>query len=302
MSRRRWYMVQVSLRTAGCLAGLLALALLAGAFLVLFTDVGRHEHAENVRRRPDPLDVEDLRRLSPPEHTVALVPAQKAELEGIYADIVQAYSNRQVEVLREWRRKLPGMVESVRRDDLDGVELPFSLVLYNEVIPELGRKKDSRSILATYGSVGDFELSLGAMLAFSGIYGDVRLRRKEFGGRLDDLEALVVYRLVSYRDCFRAAGRTEMEKSAGRLLAEWIDQIESENCYTKARLVHDIACIRVQGDNLMENCGQTWNAMSQNFVRMATYGLIHAGYTPKWLEEFANIPRHAAPSAKEPGK
>ena len=194
------------------------------------------------------------------------------------------------------------MVESVRRDDLDGVELPFSLVLYNEVIPELGRKKDSRSILATYGSVGDFELSLGAMLAFSGIYGDVRLRRKEFGGRLDDLEALVVYRLVSYRDCFRAAGRTEMEKSAGRLLAEWIDQIESENCYTKARLVHDIACIRVQGDNLMENCGQTWNAMSQNFVRMATYGLIHAGYTPKWLEEFANIPRHAAPSAKEPGK
>ena len=41
---------------------------------------------------------------------------------------------------------------------------------------------------------------------------------------------------------------------------------------------------------------------AQSFVRMETYGLVHAGYTPKWLDEFSNIPRHAIPNAKPPMK
>ena len=41
---------------------------------------------------------------------------------------------------------------------------------------------------------------------------------------------------------------------------------------------------------------------AQSFVRMETYGLVHAGYAPKWLDEFSNIPRHAIPNAKPPMK
>ena len=285
----------LALCLVGCLAGLLTLVLLVGAFIVLFTDIGRHDHAANARRLPDPLDVAELHRFAPPDKVVTLDSAQKAELRRVFADIVQAYSNRQVEVLREWRRKLPERVELVIQSDLDDVELSFSKVLYNEVIPKLSRKQESRSILAEYASVDDFEHTIATILAFAGIYGDVRLRRREFGGRFDDLEALVVYRLMSYRDCFRAAGRTDLEKVAERFLAEWIDQIESENGYTRTCVVMSVASYRVWGDRVMEECSQTWEEVSQNAVRQFTYGLIHAGYTPKWLDEFKNIPRHVPP-------
>lgn len=294
-------MVQVSLRKVGCLVGLLVL-LLTVTFFAMFTDVVCHGHAGTSRMQPDPVDVDELYRFSPPAHMVALDSAQKAELKGIYAVIVQAYSNRQVEVLREWRRKLPGRVELVSQHDLDDAECRFSTILYNEVIPELGRKKDSPAILAAYGSVGDFEQAVGTMLAFAGIYGDVRLQRKELGGRFDDLEALVVYRLVSYRDCFRDAGRTDMEKAAERFLAEWIDQIESENGYTRTRLAESIAHYRVYGDHVMREYAQTWEEVSQNAVRQFTYRLIRAGYTPKWLDEFKNIPRHATQMRSRQGR
>ena len=118
----------------------------------------------------------------------------------------------------------------------------------------------------------------------------------------DGLEAHVVRWLKSCQNCFNAAGRTDMEKTAERFLAEWIDQIESENGYTRACLVQDIACVRVQGDSLMENCGMTWDEVSQNVVLQVTHGLIKAGYTPKWLDEFKNIPRHVPPGEGDQSK
>ena len=56
-------MVQISLKKIGCLASLLMLVLLVGAFLVLFTDIGRHDHAANARWLPDPLEVAEFVRL-----------------------------------------------------------------------------------------------------------------------------------------------------------------------------------------------------------------------------------------------
>ena len=71
--------------------------------------------------------------MSPTGHVVALDPAQKAELKGIYADIVQAYSNGQVEVLRDFRRGLPEKVEFIGRDDLIEVGRLFLDVLHVEL-------------------------------------------------------------------------------------------------------------------------------------------------------------------------
>ena len=295
-------MVQVSLRKVGCMAGPLALLLLAAAFLAMFTDVGRHEHAENVRRRPDPLDVEDLRRLSPPEHTVALVPAQKAELEGIYADIVLAYSNGQVEVLREWRRKLPERVELIRLNDFDDISQPLFRLVYDESLAKLNKSLGKESIGEVYGNVSEFERHVDTLITLVLLYGDVELHRRSLGGLFKDIEAFIYYRLKFYRDGFRAEGRADLECAAERAISVWMDQIESENGYTRACLVKSIAHFRVWCDKLMEQDGRTWEEISQSQVRGATHTLALFGYTPKWLDEFKNIPRHATPNAKQPVK
>ena len=161
-------MVQVSLKKMACLAGLLTLVLLVGAFIVLFTDIGRHDYAANARRLPDPLDVAELNRLAPPGR-VALDAAQLSELKRIYTDIVQAYSNRQVEVLREWRRKLPERVERVRQNDFDDMERPLDRISHDEIDPCLTRRRDTQFILGKYRNVEDFERTASAMLAFLGI-------------------------------------------------------------------------------------------------------------------------------------
>lgn len=284
-------MVQIPLRRLLIVTGFLLVLLVGGAFLVSM-DCEDHSHVTGVVCQVNPLDEADLLHWSPHRLTVTLDPVRTAEVGRIYAEIVQAYSNRQVNVLSEWRRNLPGKVERISPGDMRRIEFRFSRILCDEVICKLKRKEDPQSILAEYQSVVNFSQSVGAMLAFAGIYGDVRLRRREFGGWFDELEALVVCRLTSYRDCFHKAGRTELAQAAEHFLAEWIDQIESPNGYTKALLLQRIAYVRKWGDRLMEHCGQTWEEISQNSVRQTTHTLICAGYTPMWLDEFKVIPRH----------
>ena len=97
-------------------------------------------------------------------------------------------------------------------------------------------------------------------------------------------------------------GRADLECAAERAISVWMDQIESENGYTRACLVKSIAHFRVWCDKLMEQGGRTWEEISQSQVRGATHTLALFGYTPKWLDEFKNIPRHATSDAKQPGK
>ena len=295
-------MVQIPLRKLGCLAGPLALLFLAATFLAMFSDVRRHEHAENVRRLPDPLDVEDLRRLSPPGHTVTLDSAQKAELKGICADIVQAYSNEQVEILREWRRKLPERVEFIRQNDFDDISRPLFRIVYDESLTKLNKLLEKESIGEVYGNVSEFERHVDTLITLVLLYGDVQLRRKSFGGLFKDIDAIIYYRLKFYRDDFRAKGRADLECAAERAISAWIDQIESENGYTRAQLVSRIARSRVWADRSMKQTGKSWAELSQNSVSQTVYTLIRAGYTPKWLDEFKNIPRHTTLNSQSPRK
>lgn len=296
-------MVQVSLRQAGGgLVGLLALALLAGAFLVLFTDVGRHGHDVNVRAEPDPLDVEELRHFSPPRHEAGLGSAQKTELKAVCACVATAYSNGQVEVLREWRRELPRMLESLAEDDLRSVWRPIIHVMEDELHTKLNKILMKESVGEAYETVADFERHAEALLEISLIYGDILLRRRDFGVPFTLLEPSVFYRIKSYRDGFHAEGRPDMKESAEKLLTKWINQVESKNGYTRAQLVNRIARSRVWADRTMKQTGKSWAELSQNSVSQTVYTLVLFGYTPKWLDEFKDIPRHATPDAKQPVK
>lgn len=288
-------MVQISLKKMGSLAGLLILVLLVGAFLVLFTDIGRHDHAANVRGQPDPLDVAEFDRLSPNRRGLALDSVRRVELRAVCKEVAIAYSNEQSEVLCEWRRKLPGMLEPLKEDDLGDVWRPIIGVAEDELHVKLNRILGNEPIDENYVDVADFKCHVDALIAFSLLYGDIMLRRRDFGVPFKIHEASVFCRLKSYRDSFRAEGLTDLEEAAERSLARWIDQIESENGYTRALLVKEIAWLRVQGERIMSDSGKSWEDVSQDHVRGTLHTLTWAGYTPKWLDEFKNIPRHATP-------
>ena len=295
-------MVQIPLRKVGFLAGLLAFVLLAGAFLAALTDVGCHEHDANAGSPPNSASAKELRRSSPPGNVLTLKSEQKAELKGIYADIVQAYSNGQVEVLRDFRRGLPEKVEFIGRDDLIEVGRLFLDVLHVELFEKVNKILAKEPIGEKFHCVGEFEKHVASFLEIVRLYGDIQVRRRARGGLFEHLEAYVFLRLKSYRDGFRAEGRPDMEQAAGRFLAEWIKHIESENGYTRASVIAGIAWARQRGDELMKEPSRTWEDVSQGVVRGRLHMLTLFGYTPKWLDEFSNIPRHAIPNAKPPMK
>jgi len=295
-------MVQIPLRKVGFLAGLLAFVLLAGAFLTALTDVGCHGHDANAGSPRNPASAEELRWSSPQGNVLTLKSEQKAELKGIYADIVQAYLNGQVEVLRDFRRGLPEKVELIGRDDLIEVGRPFLDVLHVELFEKLNKILAKEPIGEKFHCVEEFEKHVASFLEIVRLYGDIQVRRRARGGLFEHLEAYVFLRLKSYRDGFRAEGRSDMEQAAGRFLAEWIKHIESENGYTRASVIAGIAWARQRGDELMKEPSRTWEDVSQGVVRGRLHTLVLFGYTPKWLDEFKNIPRHATPNAKPPVK
>lgn len=288
-------MVQVSLKNVGRTVGLLTLVTLVATFLVLFTDIGPHGHAANTRRQPDPLDMADWLRFSQPDKLVSLDFIQKTELKDVFNDIVKAYSNEQVGVLRDWRENLPEKVKFLGTDVLIEIGRPFLDIIHDELHGKLNKILGKESIGEEFENVADFERHAETLITLALIYGDVQLRRRNYGGLFGSLEALMYYRLKSYRDGFRTEGRTELETSAERALAKWIDQIESENGYMKALLVKEIAWLRLHGERIMADSGKSWEEVSQNHIRGTIHMLTWAGYTPKWLGEFKNIPRHAAP-------
>lgn len=288
-------MVQVSLKNKflwACVC--VALLLLV---LLLMTRGERHAHTNNSCQCGG-LPVVD--EFIPHPHVV-LSPARKAELKTICAGIAKSYSNDQVEVLYEWRTRLPEMLESLGKNDLREIRRPIAAIIYNELHLNVNKILRKEPLDEEFGGEEEFVRHANALVAIAFIDGDVSLRRGDLG-RIDDLEPWVFFRLKSYRDSFKEQGRSNLERAADLILAKWIDQIESEDGYTRTILRDRIANNRKWGDVLMSQSGLTWEEVAQGAVSQTVHILKTVGYTPKWLDEFKNIPRHATPREEEPSK
>lgn len=227
-------------------------------------------------------------------HAVPLEPDRRVELTKAYSDVVQAYSNGQAEVLHEWRLKLPRKVESLATSDLLKIDRPFFNVVYGELLTKMNRILAKEPLDEDYADATAFERHAASLLELVRLYGDIQIQRRKFENLFGDLEALVFYRLTAYENYYRNVGRRDLERAAKRFSSEWIDQIESRDGYTRRLLVYHIENCRKWGDNLMDQCKQSWDEISQNVVSQTVYTLKWAGYTPKWLVDFKNIPRNSS--------
>ena len=260
----RKFLVRLSL-----LAGLAALGLLAwwGAECLV-----RHE--------------EDLRRHG---NGCAKVPVQQyvkptAEELQVYVDmaveIVKAYSNDQVSVMQELAKSIPKDAYRLRGDDHIKIMSPINRLWFQEC-----RANDR---LMDFEAVEEFKHCMGKRMALTKIYGNFIVDSGVTAvDVLVSLDITILKRLQEHRDKFEREGKSEFLSAAERLIAEWIEQIESERGFTR-----EYARSQKIGLWRLVESGEVTEDVLMTNVRI--YPLLlkeRCGYTPKWLDkEFPVVP------------
>ena len=224
-------------------------------------------------------------------HEVLARPAQiaasadeMARLVGIQAVLVQAYTNEQASVLREWRPKLPEMLEHMPFEQFRGAMLGFVYMVWNDVAGD-ARHPSSRSFQDAEALSRFLEVRTAAVM----LIGDVLLRRKAVGDEIRSFEGYMLGALRNLEEKCIEDGRADLKGEIDRCREQWIEHIESENGYTKASVVDDIASCRLWGFRVIGM--RLWeDFIGAEIEHGVIYLLKYGGYRPKWMDELKGIP------------
>lgn len=143
--------------------------------------------------------------------------------------------------------------------------------------------------LRDFEDVADFSRYAETNIEMARFLGRMELRRGAGSGYLILLDRRVLRKLTQYRDRFRQEGKSGIEDRATRYIELWHGQIESAEGFTRNYMWNQVAL-------------QFWHARDGSksaeqivsYVRVMADGLVQAGYTPKWLDEFtvANVMKY----------
>ena len=126
----------------------------------------------------------------------------------------------------------------------------------------------------------EFYLDVAVMLGHS------RLRTYDYGYEASSVEALVFQKLKKYCEHYRGVNEPCYEQIAVKHLERWRDFIESNEgialCAARRLSVYERERVEKLGDTTRENALRA--------VRSLAQGLVHCGYTPKWLDEEFPLP------------
>lgn len=192
----------------------------------------------------------------------------------IAEEIVTAYSNSQVSVMREWVSRFPKEAYRLKGDDLVKIIWPINRLWSCECV-QIDRCGD-------FATPVEFEQQMEKRLALTKIYGNFIVASGETAvSELGTFDVTILKLLQEHRDKFEREGKSEFLSVAERLIAEWIEQIESERGFTR-----EYARSQKSGLwRLVESGEVTEDALMTN-VRI--YPLLlkeRCGYTPKWLDK-----------------
>ena len=99
-------------------------------------------------------------------------------------------------------------------------------------------------------------------------------------------DVTILKQLQEYRDKFKREDKNEYLKASERLIAEWIEQIESERGFTR-----EYARSQKRGLWRLVESGETTEEVLMTNVRIFPLLLKErCGYTPKWLDAEFTLP------------
>ena len=205
---------------------------------------------------------------------VEISEAERQALRAIYRDIQVAYTNNQVEAMKQAMACVSNRVDyihdSLYRELAGGIEDLFWVRFL-----AANRQKD-------FDSPVEFArfLDLHTRMAF--FLGDCHCRRNNYGqAPIQWIEYSTFEGLKRYVDSFRNEERDDLRDVAQKYLDKWIAHIESPNGFIR-RYAHWNLEMSWPGIELGKI---TPEQARQSSLGCAT-PLIRLGYTPKWLEEF----------------
>ena len=211
------------------------------------------------------------------------VPPADDELEAylrIIQGVANAYSNCQIEAMFESMRQLPSRAYQFRGEDLLKLEIPINRIWREDWILNKGVKD--------FASEEEFDRQMKKSLAIAKLYGEFTVASRAVPSKiLVTIDCVVLKRLQTYRDEFERGGKADCLRSAERLLADWVEQIESENGFTRTYLRTQKIALRY-----FVKTGELSEEKLAQYVRDYVRPLQdRCDYTPKWLDvEFPAAP------------
>lgn len=187
--------------------------------------------------------------------------------------IVTAYSNGQVSVMQELGGRFPKKAYRLRGNDLVKILLPINRLWFHECERVNRRRK--------FATSGEFERQMGMFLGLTKLYGNFIVDSGETAvAELGTFEITILKQLQEYRDEFEREGKSEFLSAVERLIADWVEQIESERGFTR-----EYARSQKNGLWRLVERGEVTEAKLMENVRICPLLLKErCGYTPKWLD------------------
>lgn len=209
---------------------------------------------------------------SKPKRYVSPIGEEMQMYRRIIGDIVAAYTNQQASLISEGVQRLPGEFFSLRGKDWDEAIRPINRAWFAGWCFD-----EQKRIFSTSTQLSNW---FQTNLTFAKAYGSILVR----SGIKDSLAAFDVWVLAGLQSCrneFEKDGNSDYVEVTDRFIVEWIEQIESEQGFTREYVRwqnRELACLVVAGE------------ISQAALRNNIRGYVRAlqkrcGYTPKWLDE-----------------
>ena len=202
----------------------------------------------------------------------------KEEMIGIYRDIAQAYTNRDIMAMRIAMLKMPSVNDHLTWQIRPPIESPLTVVF--------DKAFRFASKLSDFDSPVQFERFVKANTEVALFLGGVYARRKSFDFA-SSYETLTFLRLRQYKEKFEKEGKVELRNVAAKEIAFWTAWIESREGFTRQYANHEF---RLNTD--YAKIVKPERAMSRDDAARRSYSLAAAmlkptGYTPAWLSEYA---------------
>ena len=256
-----------------------AAALVIGVVAIVYrSHSAKHCHAlaqDNVSVYYSCPDGDRVVRYHPPVRT-AISAAESNEIERVFAGLLAAYTNGQREAVRMYLDMVPGVVTNMPDQDFAVAVHPLRSAIRNGFM--------SAEKLREFDSLSDFEQYARINLDLIRFLGDVYVRRGGDCGLLYVYDSKTLGQLMCYRDMFHERGQLECEHAAETYIAEWKNQIESEDGFTRRYMWSQVDLqwpLYNEGRMALEGLSR--------YVKSYAAGLIRLGYTPNWLSEFDDL-------------
>ena len=207
---------------------------------------------------------------------IPVTPAQSNAIAVAFARMAEVYERDDGEAMLAVMEDIPDVVTNMPDQALALATKP--------VQSALARRFIHAESLFEFSSRLDFERFGRSNMEAVRCLGNLYLRR---GG---DCELLFVYdsqtlkQLMRYKDMFHAKNMLDCEQTADKLIADWVDQIESKDGFTRRYMWFQVD---LQWPRYHEG-KMTIDDLSKS-VKSYADGLIRIGYTPKWLLEFDDL-------------